>query len=310
MNSRRTSISFLIAVILYFACAFGVGIVSLFFGNAINSLILSNMMVEAAIVLPGIMFALFSGESLPQFLGFHKIKVTTLLAIIPFTMLSMPLISLLNLITQFWVENMAVGAMEEYGIVQMPFWQSWFVIGLFAPFCEEVACRGLLYRGYEKSWGAFRAMILSAFLFALIHMNINQAVYAFAMGIMAILLVEATGSLWASVCYHALINSSQVALMYMMFGANSTAYSDAAQMMTDEILVTSVTVYLVITAVTLPLAWALLIWMSGNQERRGALLTLWRDRKEKHKKDNPAMLILALAVILCVAFIIWSMIII
>lgn len=309
MNSRKTSISFLIAVILYFACAFGIEIVVLLFGSTMNRLFWSNLIVEAAIMLPGIIFALFSGESLPQFLGFHKIKVTTLLLIIPFSLLSMPLITLLNLITQFWVENTATSVMQDYGIARMPFWQIWFVIGLFAPFCEEVACRGVFYRGYRKSWGMFRAMLLSAFLFALIHMNINQAVYAFAMGIMAILLVEATGSLWASVFYHALINSSQVALMYASLSVNPTAYSDAAQMVEESnFLIFAVIAYLVITAVTLPLAFGLLIGINRNQGRKGVLLSLWRDRKVKYKKDNLAVIILILAAIPCIAFVIWSMV--
>lgn len=309
MNSRRTSISFLVAIILYFVCAIAMGVIMPLFGDAMNRLLWSNIIVEAVIVLPGIMFALFSGEQLPQFLRFHRIKVTTLLLVIPFTMLSMPVISLSNLITQFWVENAAVGAMQDYGIAQMPFWQSWFVIGLFAPLCEEVACRGIFFRGYQKSWGAFRAMFLSALLFALIHMNLNQAVYAFVMGIMAVLLVVATGSLWASVLYHALINSSQLPLIYIVLRMNSSAYSDVEQMVTNEGLMASVTVYLMITAVTLPLAWALLICMSKNQGRHGVLSALWRDRKVKYKKDNPAAVILLLTVILCVAFIIWSMVV-
>lgn len=309
MNSRKTSISFLIAVILYFACAFGLGILSLFFGDVMNSLIWSNLVVEAAIVLPGILFALFSGEKLPQFLGFHEIKVTTVLLIIPFTLLSMPLITLLNLITQFWVENTATNMIQDYEMAQMPFWQAWYVIGLFAPFCEEIACRGVFYRGYQKSWGAFRAMLLSAFLFALIHMNMNQAVYAFAMGIMAVLLVEATGSLWASVFYHALINGSQVVIMYATLSVNPTGYSDAAEMINiNDFLMYMVVAYLVVTVITLPLAWALLICMSRNQGRKGILLALWRDRKVKYKKDNLAVLILALTAILCIAFIIWAMI--
>lgn len=307
MNSRRTSLSFLIAVFLYFGCAIGVGIVSILFGNAESSLVWSNVTVEAAIALPGIVIALLSGERLSSFLGFHRIKLSTLLSIIPFTMLSMPLINLLNLITQFWVENTAAGVMEDYGIARMPFWQVWLLIGVFAPFCEEAACRGVFYRGYRKTWGPFRAMLLSAFLFALIHMNINQAVYAFAMGIMAVLLVEATGSLWASVFYHGLINSSQAAMMYVMLRADSSAFSEASQMVTDEVLVSTVTVFLIITAVTLPFAWALLVWMSGNQGRRGILTALWQDRKEKYKKDNPAVILLLIGVILCAAFILWTM---
>lgn len=305
MNSRKTGISFLISIILYIVCVLGV--VNLLFPGIMSNIMWNNMVVEALVVLPGILMAFFSGENLPRFLGFHKVKLTTFLAIIPFTMLSMPVISLLNLVTQFWVENTAVGMMQDYGIAQMPFLQIWFTIGVFAPFCEEVACRGVFYRGFQKSFGIFRAMLLSALLFALIHMNINQAVYAFAMGVMSVLLVEATGSLWSSVFYHALINSSQVALMYIALKADPVVYSDASQMMTNELLVGAVVVYLVITAFTLPLAWALLIWMSGNQGRRGVLLSLWRDRKEKYKKDNPAIVILTIGIILCVAFIVWIM---
>lgn len=307
MNSRRTSISFLVTVILYFACAVGIEVMWMVIPNFSLNLLWNNFIVELAILLPGMIFALFSGENLPRFLSFHRIKVTTLLLIIPFTMLSTPLLTLLNVVTQFWVRNAAASAMQNYGIAQMPFWQVWLSIGLFAPFCEEVACRGLFYRGYEKSWGAFRAMFLSALLFALIHMNLNQAVYAFAMGIMSILLVEATGSLWSSVFYHALINSSQTAMMYVALKLNPAVYSDAEQMIRESNYLLHATVgYLIVAAVTLPLAVGLLIVMSGNQGRKGALSALLRDRKVKYKKDNPAVIILILAVILCTAFIIWS----
>lgn len=308
MNGRKTSIAFLISIILYFACNLGIVLLLLFVPNFEFGLLWSNLIVELVILLPGILFALFSGEKLPRFLGFHRIKITTLLLIIPFTMLSTPLLTLLNLITQFWVNNTVTDMMQYYGAAQMPFWKLWVSIGLLAPICEEVACRGLFYRGYEKSRGVFRAMLLSALLFALIHMNLNQAVYAFAMGIMSVLLVEATGSLWASVFYHALINSSQVAIMYAALLVNSVVYSNAEETLGRDMLMYVVVGYLIITAITLPLAFGLLTLMSSIQGRKGALLALWRDRKVKYKKDNPAIVILLIAVILCVAFIIWSMV--
>lgn len=306
MNGRRVNQAFLISIVLYILCVFGAAFL---FPKLVDNIITSNLICEAAVVLPGVLFTLLSGEKLPEFMGFRRIKLTTLLAIIPFTMFSMPAISLINLISQFFVRNEVTAMMESYQIAEMPFWQVLLSIGIFAPFCEEVICRGIYYRGYKRSGGAFKAMLLSALLFAVVHMNLNQAMYAFFMGIMAVLLVEATGSLWSSVIYHGLINSSQVALMYSALTINPSVYSDAAEgMMTTDMLVYSVAVYLVIAAVTLPLAWAILVWMSGNENKRGILLSVWRERNyrredtlEGKKKDKLVTASLVLALILCVA---------
>lgn len=305
MNGRRVNLAFLISILLYILCIFGAAFL---FPKLVDNIVSSNLLCEAVVVLPGILFALFSGEKLTEFVGFKRMKATTLLAVIPFTMFSMPAISLVNLLSQFLVRNEVTAMMESYQIAEMPFWQVLFSIGIFAPFCEEVICRGVYYRGYKRSGGAFKAMLLSALLFAVVHMNLNQAMYAFFMGIMAVLLVEATGSLWSSVIYHGLINSSQVALMYSALKINPSVYSEAAEeIMTTGMLVYSVAVYLVIVAVTLPLAWAILVWMSGNEERRGILPSVWQERNyrgtasEGKKKDKLVTASLILALILCVA---------
>jgi hypothetical protein len=216
----------------------------------------------------------------------------------------MPVITLVNLLSQFVTENEATAVMESYEIGSMPFLPLLLSVGIFAPFCEELICRGIYYRSYKKSGSAFAAMLLSAMIFALVHMNINQAAYAFVMGILAVLLVEASGSLWSSVIYHALINSSQVALMYVMLKGNASAFSEATDALTTESLVTALAGYLVITAVTLPIAWAILVWMSGNEGRRGVLLRLWKERKTK--KDKLVTVPLILAIILCLVIILFS----
>lgn len=300
MNGRKVNLAFLISIVIYIGVIF---CAAFLFPSFMENIIFNNLLCEMAIVLPGLLFVIFSKEDLPRFLHMKRIKVSTLLSIIPFTFLSMPVITLANLLSQFVAENAAMAAMESYQVADMPFLQLLFSVGIFAPFCEELTCRGIYYRGYERSGSGFKAMILSAILFALVHMNVNQAMYAFVMGLMAVLLVEATGSLLSSVVYHMLINSSQVCMMYTILKANPSAYSEASQMMTREMMVISLASYLVITAITLPLAWAMLVWMSGNEGRRGVLPAFWKERKKKEDKLVTVSLILAL--ILCIAMILW-----
>lgn len=316
MNAKKVNWAFLISIILYIALSYGLVYLA---PNLADSIVASNFLVEMIVLLPGILFILLSKEKLTEFLHFRRIKVGTFFGIILFTICTTPVITLFNLLTQFFVENTATGMMSDYGIAEMPFLLIWFTVGLFAPFCEEVACRGVYYRGYRKSGSAFWAMILSALLFGLVHMNLNQAVYAFAMGILAVLLVEATGSIWSSVLYHALINSSQVAIMYLALKMDPAAYNDAAEVVTTDFLVMGVAVYLALAAVGLPLAWALLIWMSEREGRRGVLLSVWTERKGKKeaavtedgkrkKKDRLITIPLIIGLLLCMVMIVLPMI--
>ena len=301
MNSKKLNRAFLITIILHIIIMLGAA----FLPSAwIENIVFNNLLCESAIVLPGLLFLLFSKENVGSFLHFKKIKPGTALAIIPFTMFSVPVITLANIFSQLFVQNEAMAAMEDAKVAEMPFLLLLFSTGIFAPFCEELVCRGIYYRGYKKSGSGFKAMFLSAVFFSLIHMNLNQAAYAFVMGIMAVLLVEATGSLWSSVIYHTLINSGQVAMVYVMLKTNASAYSEAATQINTEMIVMMLASYLVITAVTLPLAWALLVWMSGHEGRQGVLMCLWRERKKK--EDKLVTVSLILAIILCLIIIIWT----
>ena len=303
MNSKKANLAFLISIILYIAVMVGVPYL---FPAVTENLVLSNALCEMVILLPGLLFVFLSKEKPADFLGFHKIKISTVFAIIPFTMLTSPFITLINLVSQFFVENEVTNMVDGFQIAQMPFWQVFLSIAIFGPFCEELACRGVYYCSYKKGGGAFKAMLLSSLVFALVHMNINQASYAFAVGVLAVLLVEATGSLWSSVLYHVFINGSQVIMMFAMLKIDPQSYSQAsAEVVTTEMLVYMVAVYLLLAAICLPIAWALLVWLSGHEGRKGALKTVWEDRKKKDKVITASLII---ALILCVVVIAYSMI--
>ncbi len=223
--------------------------------------------------------------------AFHKVKVSTLLMIILCTFLIMPLVTVLNTLTMFFTDN-AVAALEG-DIVSTSFPAMLFMIGIFGPFCEEFVFRGVIYRSYRRcgEWGdnacykklrnnGVSAVILSSLLFGLMHMNFNQAVYAFAIGVFLVLLVEAAGSLWASVFCHMFFNSCQVVLMYVSESILDSVYGQAvnetAGQLTTQDLLAALSVYLVIAAVTTPIAFCVIVWIAKNEGRQEAFQALFR----------------------------------
>lgn len=296
MNSKKANRVFLITILCYIVLVIGL---LRFAPGLMNNLLVSNLTMELVIALPVLAAAVMSGERLPSFLGFRKMGVKSLLMTALFTFLTVPVLTLFNLISQIWVENEAAAMLEGQQAGQMSFGILFLSTAIIAPIFEEVACRGAYYHSYRKSGSAFRAMVLSAMIFALVHMNFNQASYALVMGILSVLLMEAAGSIWASILYHGLINGSNVLLMYGALRVNPNAYSEQAVEVTGNFLLYGIGIYLILAAVTLPLAWAVLVWLSANQGRSGVLTQIWKGRKEK--KDKMLTVPLVLALILCLS---------
>lgn len=189
MKSKKANWLFLVVILVHIAVVFLLFAV----GDRITFSIIANFLVsEGIIIVPAVLFLLPMGKRFNETLGFHKIKISTLLMIILFTLLIMPLVTVLNALSMFFTDN-AVVAMQD-DIVGVPFVVMWLLIGVYGPFCEEFVFRGMLYGGYKKSGKIIGAVLLSSMAFGLMHMNFNQALYAFAIGILLAMLVEATGA--------------------------------------------------------------------------------------------------------------------
>ncbi|MDE7232579.1 MAG: CPBP family intramembrane metalloprotease, partial [Lachnospiraceae bacterium] len=151
------------------------------------------------------------------------------------------------------------------------------------------------------------AVALSALTFGLMHMNFNQALYAFALGIFLALLVEVAGSLWASVACHMFFNSFEVVLMYLsdsILGSDyERAMGDTMQTVTTQELMAGLSVYLVIAAVTTPIAVCILVWIMKNEGREEAVRILFRGTPQRYSEPEHMLSIpLIVAVVLSLAY--------
>lgn len=81
---------------------------------------------------------------------------------------------------------------------------------LITPFLEELLHRGVVYGRLRRMMGLWPAVLVSALIFAGLHFNIVQFIYAFLLGIVFALFVEKTGRLYPAVIAHMIANGIAV----------------------------------------------------------------------------------------------------
>ena len=85
---------------------------------------------------------------------------------------------------------------------------AFFALVVVAPVTEELLFRGIILRGFLANYGQRTAIVLSALLFAVIHVNPWQLLPAFAAGLILAWLAVETGSLVPCIFAHAVNNSA------------------------------------------------------------------------------------------------------
>lgn len=267
------------------------------------NIILNLVLSESIVLLPVLAVTMITKKetSLKELLGFHKIKISTVLMIVVFSFLIMPLATLLNAISMLFVDNEVADLSGS--ILHVPFLLVFFTMAIFGPLCEEIVFRGIIFHSYRRSRNLVYAVLASAVLFGLMHMNFNQAPYAIALGIMMALLVEATGSTTSSFIVHMIFNGETVVVLFLeekLFpGALQQVLNEAY---TKEELLTTISVALISATICTTLALCLLNRIAENENRHHFLQIVWETR-HNHKEQiiTPTIII---AVVLCLVYMI------
>lgn len=214
---------FLLTVILYVGVSYALSFLSAFvpaFRNMSNyvSILISQMLV----FVPGFWYLrkvshfapeAVQGGGILQLIPYRKINIGTIALVVVCTYLMYPLIIVLNAISMIFTTS------GTEAVLDMMQGQNFFLSLLFTavmPACvEEFLFRGLLFQTYKKS-RMLPAILLTGFLFGCMHMNLNQFVYAFALGIYLAFLAEATGSIFSSMIAHFTLNATSVVMSFLL----------------------------------------------------------------------------------------------
>lgn len=262
----------------------------------------NGILSGSTIWIPALIYFVVARKNPIKFCRFRRVRPATIFMTVLYTMLCSPLTTVANAFSMLFVENTVMSISGS--VLQMPFVVMFVIIAVSGPLVEEFGFRGVIYQGFRSRGNVWKAILLSAFLFAVMHMNINQAAYAFVIGIMLALLMEATDSIWPSFIMHMSINGFSVVMMYLMNAmpaeAVEMATSEAA--LAKEDLLLAISVYLVLAVIGTPLALCVLAWIAGHENRKDALAAVLPNRKSSHSKLLTIPLIVG--VVICVGMMI------
>lgn len=298
---KNVNIVILISLFSYLCFSFGIAVVQDMLGEKLpwlNSVAVSAVTGELGMIFPAVIYLCYKRVNWREQLRFHKMKISTILLVIVFAYTIMPLMNFLSAVTMLFSKNVIADTIDQVTGNHSSF-VALIVIALIPCLLEEFLYRGFIYGSYTKNNRRF-GILLSGLLFGLVHMNINQFVYAFAMGIIFAMLVEATDSLLSSMIVHFCINGTSVIMQYVTQGAvksvNDTealaAYSDTA------IILMAVAVWGFIAIIATVIAILLFYAIAKNEGRVQNVKEIWTSKKGTKLVSMP----LVITMIICLAF--------
>lgn len=283
MDNKKINWLFLTIVLIHW----GIVLWGIFCGGNFSLSLAANLLVsELILVVPAILFYVLHKKGVVNLegFGFKKIKISTVFMTVLYTAMVMPLTTLANAISMLFVDNTVLSISQD--LLGLPYVLGLFMIGIYGPFCEELVFRGIVFKGYRKTGSPIGAIVLSGFLFGLIHMNFNQAGYAFVMGIALAFLMEVSGSIWPPIICHVLFNAQSVTIMYI-YDKFLPEMLENTMVSTDE-LISMISIYAVIATVTTTIAIAIGVWIGQNEKK--AIDTRWNWIEEKKRITLPLIL--------------------
>lgn len=184
------------------------------FSSVTDSKLVLLLISQGLIFIPATMYFAGTKSKYSKTVGLKKIRISNVLLIILFTYCMIPVMGLVNGISRLYAVDSTTDTMTEI-VNGYPFIISLICIAIVPAVLEETVYRGIFYQKYRKV-NPFGAIFLSAFMFGILHGNLNQFTYAFFMGIIFALMIEATDSIASTMIMHFIINGNSVVMLYVI----------------------------------------------------------------------------------------------
>lgn len=204
---RGASILFLVLVIMNI----GAGLID--FGDI--PIALNILIPQGLILIPVLIYVLVTKQNLFHLIRFRKINFWSLLLVIPVVYLLEPLLICINAVSMAFSTNVIAGTMDNITST-LPYVAGISLMALLPAIVEETTFRGVLLNSFYQERHPWTAILFSALCFGLMHMNFNQIAYALVLGILMGILLEASGSILATMLLHFLYNATSTSLLYLL----------------------------------------------------------------------------------------------
>ncbi|HOM03584.1 MAG TPA: type II CAAX endopeptidase family protein [Acetivibrio sp.] len=169
------------------------------------------------IMLPPLLFLILFKFDVKKVLRINKTGFMNFFLTFWIMLFSIPVVGLFNILNMVLVK-LLFGTVE---VSQVPvgndaigFLVSILVIGASAGICEELLFRGVIQRGFERL-GTVKSILITAFLFGLLHFDFQKLFGTFALGALIGFLVYRSNSIFVGMFAHFTNNSIAVAALFL-----------------------------------------------------------------------------------------------
>lgn len=199
------------------------GFILFYFGSFVQSReIYSGLLITEYIIilLPNLIYLKLKGLSLKKVLRLNKINGKQILYIVLITIFSYPVAVFLNNLMLFILSFFGETIPNVVPLPDSPklYLISLLVFGISPGICEEVMFRGTVMNAY-RGLGKKKAIIFSALLFGLFHLNLQNLAGPIFLGLIFGIVVYKTNSIYSSILGHTLNNGIAMTLGYFAMKA-------------------------------------------------------------------------------------------
>lgn len=160
-------------------------------------------------IIPAIIYIICTKANIKEVLSLRRPKIKDVFRAILIAILAQPVMVFFSYLSSLFFYNDVSLFMESTRSYSI--WLMLLVVAVTPAISEEITIRGVVLSGYKYK-NKYIASIMTGFIFGVFHLNAQQFLYAFVIGIILAYMVRATGSIVVSMITHFTINASQLLL--------------------------------------------------------------------------------------------------
>ena len=285
--------------LLFFCCLLSEVFGSLLIAKLSNGMTLYPALVMSQLLIhvPIIFYLVVTRTNPFKLISFKFFNPLAIITVVLMTYCLLPVVSLVNVISLLFVKSSTASLNIE--LTTGAFGLNFLFVAVMPAVSEELAFRGVFYHSM-KDKGIVLAVFVSALMFGMMHLNFNQFSYTFVIGIAMALAVYATGSIFASMLVHLVLNGNSVILLKVLTGLSKDVTVDAETMeaveagisgLDPQALLGAIILLLIVSAILIVPAIGMYLSTLELCGRREAIKELRADcalRKRQRKEDPTA----------------------
>lgn len=269
----------------------------LFSGITIKQNILFS---QSLILVPTVIYLVIKRKHVKEIIWFRKFRPLTLL-LLPLMVLFMePLITLLNAISMLFVRNEisnAASAVVDHNTLGT----SLFFMAFLPCVIEELAYRGVMFGSFHEA-GRLKAILMSGFLFGLMHMNFNQMAYAVVIGLAFGFVVEATGSIIPTMIMHFLINGFSVVIKHIANSVPALKGQAKSTEVTQAMLLSTIRSYIPMALVGTVISAGIIYLLAGINGRIDSITAVFTEPFNRYDENGRKLRLLTPLMIVVIIY--------